>query len=151
MAFYLFFKFNFISPIIIYNQFLFFYLYNLVKKENSSEHCNWRCCRCITSSNRMDNCNRRNFFRTNNIVFIIFFLTPSHFWALSLYKAGDYKKAKIPMLPVIAGYSKNKIKYLVYSLAMFPIVIAPYYFNFYWHLLFYNYFFNDIILYISML
>ena len=32
---------------------------------------------------------------------IIFFWTPSHFWALSLYKASDYKKAKIPMLPVI--------------------------------------------------
>ena len=34
---------------------------------------------------------------------IIFFWTPSHFWALSLYKTGDYKKAKIPMLPVTDG------------------------------------------------
>ncbi len=61
---------------------------------------------------------------------IIFFWTPSHFWALSLYKAGDYKKAKIPMLPVIAGARKTKLNILLYSLAMFPIVIAPYYFNF---------------------
>ena len=61
---------------------------------------------------------------------IIFFWTPSHFWALSLYKAGDYKKAKIPMLPVIAGAQKTKLNILLYSLAMFPIVIAPYYFNF---------------------
>ena len=30
---------------------------------------------------------------------IIFFWTPSHFWALSLYKSDDYKKANIPMLP----------------------------------------------------
>ena len=34
---------------------------------------------------------------------IIFFWTPSHFWALSLYKVGDYKRAKIPMLPVTNG------------------------------------------------
>ena len=61
---------------------------------------------------------------------IIFFWTPSHFWALSLYKAGDYKKAKIPMLPVIAGAQKTKLNILIYSLAMLPIIIAPYYFNF---------------------
>ena len=61
---------------------------------------------------------------------IIFFWTPSHFWALSLYKSSDYKKAKIPMLPVIAGVKTTKINILVYSLAMLPIVIAPYFFNF---------------------
>jgi protoheme IX farnesyltransferase len=65
------------------------------------------------------------------ILFLIIFLwTPSHFWALSLYKSGDYKKAKIPMLPVIAGVKTTKINILVYSLAMLPIVIAPYFFNF---------------------
>ena len=61
---------------------------------------------------------------------IIFFWTPSHFWALSLYKSGDYKKAKIPMLPIIAGSQKTKLNILVYALAMIPIVIAPYIFNF---------------------
>ena len=40
---------------------------------------------------------------------IIFFWTPSHFWALSLYKAEDYKKAKIPMMPVIMGIQKTKL------------------------------------------
>ena len=64
------------------------------------------------------------------ILFLIIFLwTPSHFWALSLYKAGDYKKAKIPMLPVIAGTQKTKLNILIYSLMMTPIVIAPYFFN----------------------
>ena len=56
--------------------------------------------------------------------------TPAHFWALSLYKSGDYKKAKIPMLPVISGVKTTKINILVYSLAMLPIIIAPYFFNF---------------------
>ncbi len=65
------------------------------------------------------------------ILFLIIFIwTPSHFWALSLYKSGDYKKAKIPMLPVIAGTKTTKTNILVYSLAMLPVVIAPYYFGF---------------------
>tara|TARA_B100001063_G_C16701762_1_gene522953 strand:- start:346 stop:1266 length:921 start_codon:yes stop_codon:yes gene_type:complete len=65
------------------------------------------------------------------ILFLIIFLwTPSHFWALSLYKSGDYKKAKIPMLPVIAGTKTTKTNILVYSFVMLPIVIAPYFFNF---------------------
>jgi protoheme IX farnesyltransferase len=65
------------------------------------------------------------------ILFLIIFIwTPSHFWALSLYKSGDYKKAKIPMLPVIAGTKTTKTNILVYSFAMLPVVIAPYFFNF---------------------
>ena len=65
------------------------------------------------------------------ILFLIIFVwTPSHFWALSLYKSGDYKKAKIPMLPVIAGTKTTKMNILVYSFAMLPVVIAPYYFEF---------------------
>ena len=65
------------------------------------------------------------------ILFLIIFIwTPSHFWALSLYKSGDYKKAKIPMLPVIAGTKTTKINILAYSFAMLPIVIAPYYLEF---------------------
>ena len=61
---------------------------------------------------------------------IIFFWTPSHFWALSLYKSSDYKKAKIPMLPVISGVETTKINILVYALIMIPVVAAPYFFNF---------------------
>ena len=65
------------------------------------------------------------------ILFLIIFLwTPSHFWALSLYKSGDYKKAKIPMLPVISGTKTTKLNILIYSLAMVPIIIAPYFFDF---------------------
>ncbi|MFL2889818.1 MAG: heme o synthase [Pelagibacteraceae bacterium] len=61
---------------------------------------------------------------------IIFFWTPSHFWALSLYKSADYKKAKIPMLPIISGIQTTKINILVYASIMLPIVSAPYIFNF---------------------
>ena len=57
---------------------------------------------------------------------IIFFWTPSHFWALSLYKSDDYKKANIPMLPLTNGIESTKINILVYSLLMLPMVILPY-------------------------
>jgi len=57
---------------------------------------------------------------------IIFFWTPSHFWALSLYKSDDYKKAKIPMLPLTNGIESTKINILVYSLLMLPMIILPY-------------------------
>jgi len=65
------------------------------------------------------------------ILFLIIFIwTPSHFWALSLYKSSDYKKAKIPMLPITAGVKKTKLNILIYSLLMAPIVALPFFFNF---------------------
>ncbi len=65
------------------------------------------------------------------VLFLIIFLwTPSHFWALSLYKSSDYKKAKIPMLPIISGTKTTKVNILVYALMMLPAIIAPYFLNF---------------------
>ena len=57
---------------------------------------------------------------------IIFFWTPSHFWALSLFKADDYKKANIPMLPLTNGIENTKKNILIYSIIMLPVVIVPY-------------------------
>ena len=61
---------------------------------------------------------------------IIFIWTPSHFWALSLYKFKDYEKAKIPMLPITAGIEKTKLNILVYAFLMLPVVIAPFFIGF---------------------
>ena len=61
---------------------------------------------------------------------IIFFWTPSHFWALSLYKSEDYKKANIPMLPLTNGIESTKVNIFVYSLIMVPVIIFPYVINF---------------------
>ena len=57
---------------------------------------------------------------------IIFYWTPSHFWALSLYKADDYAKANIPMLPITNGVEETKKKIFIYSLFMIPVIIIPY-------------------------
>ena len=65
------------------------------------------------------------------ILFLIIFIwTPSHFWALSLYKSNDYKKANIPMLPVVAGVQKTKLNILVYALLLAPTVTSLYFLNF---------------------
>jgi len=61
---------------------------------------------------------------------IIFFWTPSHFWALSLYKSDDYKKAKIPMLPVTAGIRTTKINIFVYSIILFAVALTPFIFSY---------------------
>ena len=65
------------------------------------------------------------------ILFLIIFIwTPSHFWALSLYKTEDYKKANIPMLPITSGVKTTKLNILVYAMILFPIAISPYLLNY---------------------
>ena len=58
---------------------------------------------------------------------LIFFWTPPHFWALALFANEDYKRAKVPMLPVTHGEKHTKIQMLVYCLIMLPISVAPYF------------------------
>ena len=57
---------------------------------------------------------------------LIFFWTPPHFWALSLYRAGDYALAGIPMLPVVAGPRETKRQMLIYTVLLLPLGTAPY-------------------------
>jgi protoheme IX farnesyltransferase len=56
---------------------------------------------------------------------IIFFWTPPHFWALSLYRREDYSRAGIPMLPVVAGEPETRRQILRYALVLVPLGIAP--------------------------
>ena len=73
---------------------------------------------------------------------IIFFWTPSHFWALSIYKTEDYDNANIPMLPVVAGIKTTKINIFVYGLILFAISLTPYFFGY----LDFIYFFTSLVL-----
>jgi protoheme IX farnesyltransferase len=57
---------------------------------------------------------------------LIFFWTPPHFWALALYRAGDYAKAGVPMLPVVVGPRATKRQMLIYTLVLWPCALAPY-------------------------
>src|SRR5262244_793510 len=60
------------------------------------------------------------------VLFLIVFLwTPPHFWALSLNRAGEYARAGVPMLPVVAGTVETKRQILIYSVLLVPISILP--------------------------
>ena len=58
---------------------------------------------------------------------IIFFWTPPHFWALSLYSAGEYATAGVPMLPVVAGARETKKQMLLYTLVLWPVSLGPWF------------------------
>jgi protoheme IX farnesyltransferase len=56
---------------------------------------------------------------------LIFFWTPPHFWALSLYRCGDYQNAGVPMLPVVAGKLATRRQMLFYTVLLIPVSLAP--------------------------
>lgn len=56
---------------------------------------------------------------------LIFMWTPPHFWALALFREGDYEKAGVPMLPNVAGRAETKKQILIYSLLLVPTIAAP--------------------------
>jgi protoheme IX farnesyltransferase len=57
---------------------------------------------------------------------LIFMWTPPHFWALALFRRGDYEKAGVPMLPVVAGDRATKLQMLLYTVILLPLGLAPY-------------------------
>jgi protoheme IX farnesyltransferase len=56
---------------------------------------------------------------------IIFFWTPPHFWALSLYRTSEYARAGIPMLPVVSGRAETQRQILMYTLVLVPVAVGP--------------------------
>ena len=56
---------------------------------------------------------------------IIFMWTPPHFWSLALYRAEDYARAGVPMLPVVAGRAETKRQILLYAALLAPLTLLP--------------------------
>jgi protoheme IX farnesyltransferase len=56
---------------------------------------------------------------------IIFFWTQPHFWALALYRTDDFKRAGIPMMPVVRGEATTRLQILLYTLIVVPLGVAP--------------------------
>jgi protoheme IX farnesyltransferase len=56
---------------------------------------------------------------------IIFMWTPPHFWALALYRARDYERAGVPMLPVVAGPDETRKQIVIYSSLLVPLALLP--------------------------
>jgi protoheme IX farnesyltransferase len=56
---------------------------------------------------------------------LIFLWTPPHFWALALYRSDDYRRAGVPMMPVVAGPRETKRQMLIYTFLLVPVALAP--------------------------
>jgi len=60
------------------------------------------------------------------ILFLLIFLwTPAHFWALALIRSGDYERAGVPMLPVVAGAAETRKQIMIYSAVLTPTAVLP--------------------------
>ena len=57
---------------------------------------------------------------------IIFLWTPPHFWALALYRAEDYRKSGLPMLPITHGAEFTRLQVLLYTLVLFAASLLPF-------------------------
>lgn len=60
------------------------------------------------------------------LTLIIFIWTPPHFWALAIARVDDYKKAKVPMLPVTHGVHYTKVNIIFYSILMCLSTLLPF-------------------------
>ena len=58
---------------------------------------------------------------------IIFMWTPPHFWALALYRARDYERVGVPMLPVVAGAAETRRQILIYSVLLALTAVTPWF------------------------
>jgi protoheme IX farnesyltransferase len=56
---------------------------------------------------------------------IVFLWTPPHSWALALFRKGDYDRAGVPMMPVVAGERSTRAQILAYTCALVPVTFLP--------------------------
>jgi protoheme IX farnesyltransferase len=62
---------------------------------------------------------------TSIILFLIIFLwTPPHFWALALFRSGDYAKAGVPMMPVVEGHPHTKKLMVIYTFLLVACTVS---------------------------
>jgi protoheme IX farnesyltransferase len=61
---------------------------------------------------------------------IVFIWTPPHFWSLALWANEDYRKAGVPMLPVVAGARETRRQIMLYTLVLVPLTLAPFFMGF---------------------
>ena len=61
---------------------------------------------------------------------IIFIWTPPHFWSLALWANDDYRRAGVPMLPVVAGAKATRRQIVLYTLALVPLTLVPWWLGF---------------------
>jgi heme o synthase len=61
---------------------------------------------------------------------IVFIWTPPHFWSLALWANDDYRRAGVPMLPVVAGARETRRQIVIYTLVLVPLTLVPFFMGF---------------------
>jgi len=61
---------------------------------------------------------------------IIFMWTPPHFWSLALWANDDYRRAGVPMLPVVAGGKETRRQIVIYTILLVPLTLVPWFVGF---------------------
>lgn len=61
---------------------------------------------------------------------IVFIWTPPHFWSLALWSNDDYRRAGVPMLPVVAGAKATRKQIVLYSMVLVPLSLTPWFLGF---------------------
>ena len=56
---------------------------------------------------------------------LIFLWTPPHFWALALYRSGEYAEAKVPMMNEVKGAEHTIFQSKVYCILLFMLGSVP--------------------------
>ena len=81
-----------------------FRLHDVAEAPHAAEHCHRRRRRRLPAGDRLGRGDRQRSTLMPLILFaIVFFWTPPHFWSLALWANDDYRRAGVPMLPVVAG------------------------------------------------
>ena len=65
-------------------------------------------------------------FLSISMFLIIFFWTPPHFWALSVYRFNDYEKVKVPMLPNVTSIKDTKNQIVYYTIILIALSYLPF-------------------------
>ena len=68
-------------------------------------------------------------FLSSSMFLIIFFWTPPHFWALSVYRFNDYEKVKVPMLPNVTSIQDTKNQIVYYTFILIALSYLPFFSN----------------------
>ena len=68
-------------------------------------------------------------FLSSSMFLIIFFWTPPHFWALSVYRFNDYEKVKVPMLPNVTSIQDTKNQIVYYTFILVALSYLPFFSN----------------------
>jgi protoheme IX farnesyltransferase len=61
---------------------------------------------------------------------IVFIWTPPHFWSLALWANDDYRRAGVPMLPVVSGARETRRQIMLYTLVLVPLSLVPFFMGF---------------------